>query len=415
MARRHVITGIDFGSSAIRAVMGTASEQDSQCAIIGVAEVPSAGIAKGAITSIEDTVSALSLCLEQLERMSGVPVESAYVGIATPMITSIPSHGVIAVSRANGEIREEDVERAIEAAQAVATPPNAEILHVIPRYFTVDQQTGIKDPVGMTGVRLDVEAKIIQGLSSQIRNVTKTVFRAGIDIDDIVFSILAAAEATLTPRQKELGVAIVNIGSALTSVAIFEEGDLLATAVIPIGGSHVTSDVAIGLRTSLEVAEKLKLEYGQGTAAEVSKREEVNLSEYSDTEHERVSVRQICDIIEARVEEIFEHVDRELVKYNRSGMLPAGVVLTGGGAKLPRLTEVAKRVCRLPSSLGLPVNVTSPIDKVQDTTFTVASGLVRWGFELSKNAGNSHFKFSQIASFKDAPRHILHWFRSLLP
>ncbi|OGL79299.1 cell division protein FtsA, partial [Candidatus Uhrbacteria bacterium RIFCSPHIGHO2_12_FULL_54_23] len=405
--------GIDIGSSAIRGVVSAAGEGGAGCAIIGVAEVSAAGVTKGSVTSIDDAVSSLSLCLEQLERMAGVPVESAYIGITTPSIASIPSRGVIAVSRADGEIREEDVERVIEAAQAVATPPNSEILHVIPRTFSVDQQTGIKDPVGMTGVRLEVEAKIVQGLSGQIRNLTKAVFRTGIDIDDVVFSVLAAGEAALTPRQKELGVAVVDIGSSLTSLAVFEEGDLLATSIIPLGGSHVTSDIAIGLRTSLDVAEKLKREYGRGIAAHAGKRDEVNLGDYSATEHEQVSVKHICEIIEARLEEIFEFVDRELVKCGRSGMLPAGIVLTGGGAKLPDLIEVAKKVCRLPASLGLSVNVTSAIDKAQDPTFTTACGLALWGHALARGKGGSA-KFAP-AALKELPRQAMRWLRSLLP
>jgi cell division protein FtsA len=375
--------------------------------------VPSTGVTKGAVTSIDDAVSALSLCLEQLERMAGLPVESAYIGITTPSIASIPSRGVIAVSRADGEIREEDVERVIEAAQAVATPPNSEILHVIPRTFSVDQQTGIKDPVGMTGVRLEVEAKIVQGLSTQIRNLTKAVFRTGVDINDVVFSVLAAGEAALSARQKELGVAIVNIGASLTSIAVFEEGDLLTTSVIPLGGAHLTSDIAIGLRTSLEVAEKLKLEYGRGTTAHTAKRDEVDLSEYSPTEHDRVPVKHICEIIEARCEEIFEFVDRELSKCNRSGMLPAGLVLTGGTAKLPDITEVAKKICRLPCAIGLPVNVASAIDKAQDPTFTTACGLALWGHALSRGRGGSA-KFG-ASSLKELPRQALYWLRSLLP
>lgn len=417
MKRRHdVICGIDIGSSAIRGVVSAAGGEGTAHSIIGVSEVPSSGVTKGAVTSIDDAVSSLSLCLEQLERMAGLPVESAYLGITMPSIASIPSRGVIAVSRADGEIREEDVERVIEAAQAVATPPNSEILHVIPRTFTVDQQTGIKDPVGMTGVRLEVEAKIVQGLSGQIRTLTKAVFRTGIDINDVVFSVLAAGEATLSARQKELGVAVVNIGASLTSLAVFEEGDLLATSVIPIGGSHITSDIAIGLRTSLDVAEKLKLEYGRGIAANVGKRDEVDLSEYSSSEHECIAVKHICEIIEARLEEIFEYVDRELVKCGRSGMLPAGVVLTGGTAKLPDIIEVAKKVCRLPSSVGFPVNVMSAIDKAQDPTFTTACGLALWGHTLAHARGRGAGRFAiPSLSLRDMPRQALRWLRALLP
>ena len=277
MAKPKLITGIDIGTSMIRAVTGSPGQGDSgEISVIGVSEVPAAGISKGSIVGIDDTVSALSSCLEGLERMIGLPIESAYIGIANPTIVTESARGVVAVSRVNGEVREEDVDRAIEAAQAVATPRNSEILHIVPHSFTIDQQTGIKDPVGMSGVRLEVEAKVILGLMPQIRNVTKAVFRAGIDIDDLVFSVLAAAESALEPRQKELGVAVLNIGSALASLAVFEEGDLLTTGVIPLGGGHVTSDVAIGLRISLEMAEKIKREHGTAIAENVNKREDGN-------------------------------------------------------------------------------------------------------------------------------------------
>ena len=416
MAHPLFITGIDIGSSSIRAVTGTDSLGKGQSfSIIGVSESASSGITKGSITSIDEAVSSLSACLEGLERMVGAPIENAYVGIANTSIQSIPTKGVIAVSRPDGEIREEDVDRAIDAAQAVATPPNSETLHVIPRSFTVDQQGGIKDPLGMNGIRLEVEAKIIQGMSSQVRNVTKAIFRTGIDIDDLVFSILASAEGALSMRQKELGVAIVDIGSSLTAMAVFEEGDLLTTAVIPIGGNHITSDIAIGLRTSLEVAERIKLEYGQCESEEVGKRDEIELGDFSEQEHGKTSLRQVVEIIGARVEEIFEFIDKELTKIGKSGMLPAGIVIVGGAAKLPGMIEVAKRVCRLPSSMGFPVNVPCVIDKVQDPAFAAAVGLVAWGRTLSLSRNEGSFHFASLSSLKGATGTVGKWFKSLLP
>ena len=410
------ITGIDIGSSVIRAVAGTDGlRQGDAFSIVGVSEVPSAGITKGSVVGIDEAVSALSSCLEGLERMLGAPVESAYAGIANATINAIPTKGVIAVSRPDGEIREEDVDRVIEAAQAVATPPNSEILHVIPRSFTVDQQAGIRDPIGMNGIRLEVEAKIIQGMSSQVRNVTKAVFRTGIDIDDLVFSVLAAAEATLSTRQKELGVAIVDIGASLTKLALFEEGDLLATAMIPVGGNHITSDIAIGLRTSLETAEKIKLEYGNCNADEVTKRDELELSDLSSQERGKVPLRHVVEIIEARVEEIFELIDKELARAGKSGMLPAGIIVVGGCAKLPGIIEVAKRVCRLPASIGYPMNVASSIERAQDPSFAVAAGLVAWGRTLSVSRNGKGLRSFKINSLKGIPGAVGKWLRSLIP
>ena len=258
MPNRETIAGLDIGSNTIHLAVGQMiGEQEVYPHIIGVAQSPAEGINRGIITSIDDAVSSISACLEKAERIAGVPVESAWVGISGSHITSQESRGVVAVARPNGEISEDDVERSIEAARTVATPPNYEILHVIPRSFTVDGQQGIKDPIGMTGVRLEVDTQIIQGLSSQIKNITKAVYRAGLEIEDLVLSILATAEAVLNSRQKQLGSVVINIGSSTTSIAVFEEGDILHTAVLPLGSEHITSDVAIGLRISIEVAEKI--------------------------------------------------------------------------------------------------------------------------------------------------------------
>jgi len=306
-----------------------------------------------------------------------------YVGVSGPYIMAQPSKGVIAVSRADGEILEGDIDRVIEAAQAVATPPNYEILHVIPRSFTVDHQAGIKDPIGMTGVRLEVDAQIILGLSSTIKNLTKAVYRTGRDIDDLVLSSLAAAEATLTKKQKELGVILVNIGAASTTYIVFEEGDVLTVGTIPIGSGHITADIAIGLRTSIDIAEELKREHGSALPGKVNKREEIALDNFGESEEgAAVSRRQLTEIIEARVEEIFEHIERALKTAERSALLPAGVVLIGSGAKLDGIVEVAKKTFRLPSSLGYPHDVTSALEKIHDPAFSVALGLVLWGYQL---------------------------------
>lgn len=416
MNKDEIITGLDVGSTTIRIVVGqkVANEKgEEKLHIIGVAEAPSEGISKGVIVSIDDAVSSISACLEKAERMAGIPIEHVFVSISGAHIISQASKGVIAVSRANGEINEDDVERVIEAAQAVATPPNYEILHVIPRSFTVDNQTGIKDPIGMTGVRLEVEAQIIQGLSSQIKNLTKAIYRTGVDIDDLVLAILASAESVINKRQKDLGVALINIGGATTSLVVFEEGDVLHAAILPIGGGHITSDIAIGLRTSIDVAEKVKVEYGCAVPGNINKKEEINLAEFGLGEDSTVSRKHIAEIIEARLEEIFDMVDRELKKINRSGLLPAGIVLTGGASRLEGIIEVAKKKFRLPASVGYPLEITSPIEKVNDPMFAVAIGLVIWGSQLrstSKRMGLPRF-----SSVKEVTSKMKKWFKSLLP
>jgi len=415
MAKEEIITGLDIGSTTVRVVVGQFNPADKKIHVLGASEQPTEGINKGAVTSIEDAVSSISGALEKAERMTGIPIEHAFVGINGSHITSQESHGVVAVSKADGEIKEEDVERVIEAAQAVATPPNYEILHVIPRSFTVDNQKGIKDPIGMTGIRLEVDAQIIQGLTSQIKNLTKCVYRTGVDIDDLVLGILAAAEAALSKKQKDLGVALLNLGGATTSLMVFEEGDVLHTAILPIGSGHITNDIAIGLRTSITLAEKIKLEYGSALPAEINKREEIDLSELDSKEEGVVSRKHIAEIIEARSEEIFKMVDKELQKIDRSGLLPAGIVLTGGGTKLPGLIEVAKKEFRLPASLGYPLELgSSAVDKVNDLNFSTAVGLLYWGVGLSEKEG-SRLSIPRFSSVSDVTSKMKKWFKSLIP
>lgn len=412
--KEKIITGLDIGSTSVRVVVGRRSlEEDLR--VIGVAEVPSRGVNRGSITSIEEAAESISACIEKAERIVGLPIESVWVGTSGTHITSQESKGVVAVSKINGEINEEDVGRAIEAARAIATPPNYEILHVIPKNFSIDEQRGIKDPIGMTGIRLEVDTQIIQGLSANIKNLQKCVHQVGLEIEDLVLSILATAEAVLTNRQKELGVAVADIGGSTTSLAVFEEGDVLHTAVLPIGSEHITSDIAIGLRTSIDLAEKIKLDIGSASPKEINKKEEIDLAELGGEEG-LVSKKYIAEIIEARAEEIFERINRELRKIDRSGLLPVGIILTGGGAKLPGIIEVAKRKLKLPAALGYPVKLTSVIDKIHDLSFSTALGLVLWGDQLQENHGGYLGKtVARLGSMNKVIDRIKNLFKSIKP
>lgn len=410
MPNDEIIAGLDVGSSAIRITIGQRIG-DNELKIIGAEQQQAEGISKGIINSIEDAVSSISTCLEKAERSTGIPIERVWVGISGNHITSQASKGVIAISRTDGEITENDVERVIEAARAVSTPPNYEILHVIPKSFVVDNQANIKDPIGMFGIRLEVEAQIIQGLSSQIKNLTKCIYRTGVEIEDLVLSVLAANEAVLTSRQKELGVMVVDIGATTTSLVVYEEGDILHTANLPIGSDHITADIAIGLRINIDLAEKLKIDYGYGLSKDINRKEEINLKDVDPKEEQKISRRYLAEIIEARVEEIFNKVDQELIKIDRSGKLPAGVILIGGGAKLPQITEIAKRKLRLSVSLGQLFNVKKcVIDKINDLSYLSSAGLVLWGQQFQPT-GNLNKKkriiFSNIGKiFKKAIQKI---------
>lgn len=411
----EIITGLDVGSSAIRVTVGQKSKGES-LRIIGVEEQQAQGISKGIINSIEDAVSSISTCLEKAERVTGVPIERVWVGISGTHITSQTSKGVIAISKPDGEITEEDVERVIEAARAVSTPPNYEILHVIPKSFLVDDQANIKDPIGMVGIRLEVEAQIVQGLSSQIKNLTKCIYRTGVEVEDLILSILAANEAVLSSRQKELGVVVVDIGAATTSLAVYEEGDILHTANLPIGSDHITADIAIGLRINVDLAEKLKIDYGYALSKDISKKEEIDLNAIDTKEDQRVSRRYVAEIIEARVEEIFSKVDAELAKIDRSGKLPAGVILIGGGAKLPQIIEVAKRKLRLPSSLGqLSSTKKCVIDKINDLRYLTSAGLVLWGEQFQPTSDFTKGSSIDFSKINKAFKKVTHKIKKLIP
>ncbi len=394
MAQTEIIVGLDIGSSTIRMAVGEVAPEQDALTIIGLAEGPSAGVSKGTIRSIEDVVSSITSVRNQAEKMAGTRLDHAVSSISGSHITAQDSKGVIAVARADGEIREDDVDRVLEAAQAVSVPPNYEILHVLPRTFAIDNQKDIKDPIGMNGVRLEVEAQIIEGQSAHLKNVTKAINLAGIDIDDLVLASLAASESALTERQKDLGVALVNIGAATTSIIVFEEGDILQVKILPVGSTHITNDIAIGLRTNIDIAERIKVEYGAVGHAVSGKHDDVELSQIASEEEGTFSRKYLSEIIEARVEELFSMVDKQLREIGRSGKLPAGVVLTGGGARLPGIVDTAKQVFRLPASIGLPVGVDSAIDRINDPATTTVVGLVLWGYahQLVSGGGMGAFK-----------------------
>jgi len=416
--RDDLIVGLDIGSTHIRLVAGQQKNEELQ--IIGAVESSSEGINRGVINSIEDATTSISKCLEKAERLIGLPIISAWVGISGTHIKAEKSRGVVAVARSDGEVTEDDVERVIEAARALSVPPNYEILHVIPVRYSVDNQTDIKDPIGMIGVRLEAETLIIQGLTSQIKNFTKAVYRTELNIEDLVLSSLAAAEAVLTAKQKELGSVLVNIGASTTNIAVFEEGELLHTASLPIGSEHITSDIAIGLRCPINLAERIKIEHGTVLTKELNKKDEIDISDLVKEEelgdgHEVISKKYVAEIIEARVEEIMEKIDGELKTIDRSGMLPAGVFLIGGGAKLPGIVEVAKNKLRLPAALGVNRSAVSAIDKVNDPSFLTALGLTLWGEQITKNSHRpwGGIKGGRIVS--GALSTIGDWFKKLKP
>ena len=410
MAKEQIIASLDVGSSKIRTVIALLQDDKKVPNIIGVGVAPSTGMRKGNIIDVDETISNISAALEDAERMSGAPIHHVFVGISGSHVESFDSKGVIAISHAGSEIIDDDINRVLEAAQAVNMPSNRRILRIIPKSFSIDDQRGIKNPVGMIGVRLEADAHIITGQSTIIKNVEKAVHQAGVDIDDLIPASLAASEAVLSRRQKELGVLVVDVGSGSTSIAVFEEGATLHTASLPVGGESVTNDCAIGLRTSIDTAEKIKIEYGTTAPDEVNDRETIDLSLISKIDNQKVSKKHLAEIIQARYHEIFVMVKDELRSIGRDGMLPAGAILTGAGVKMPGCLDLAREVLGLPVQIGFPTEVDGVVDKIDDPAYATAIGLVSWG---SKYEGTS-YKMSTI----DVKKIVLSaksWVKNLLP
>ena len=412
MSKLRLLAGLDVGSSKIRTVVGTIDEKTQIPNVIGVGIAPSTGLRKGQVIDVEETINNITTSLEDAERMAGEPIHHVFLGVSGNHIESFNSKGVIAIAHPSNEITEDDIDRVLEAAQAVAIPNNRRILRIIPKSFTVDEQKGIKYPVGMTGIRLEVDAHIVTGMVPTVRNIEKCVLQAGVDINDVIPGVLASCEAVLSKRQKELGVVVIDIGSGATSVAVFEEGTALHTAVIPVGGENVTNDIAIGLRTSIDTAEKIKIEYGSCVPDEVNDREMIDLSSLSKIDMQKISKRHLVEIIEARYNEIFLLVKEELAKIHRDGMLPAGVVLTGAAVKIPGVIDLARETLNLPVQIGFPQNFEGVVDKIEDPAYATAIGLLIWGARFEARPFGLGFR---SLNFKKSFSGLKNWVKQLLP
>lgn len=412
MAKQNVVLGLDIGTSKVAACVG--QYNDGIIDIIGISKAVNSGVRRGMICDVEDTVSAISAVLEEAERMAGVPLTSAYVGIGGIHINAVSSKGVIAVSRADGEINEADVDRVIDAARAIALPPNREILHVMPKNFIVDGQTNIKDPIGMTGIRLESEALVIGASTAAIKNLTKCVSQADLDINDMVYSPLATAKSLLSKRQKEIGVILIDIGAGTTSIAVFEEGEIVHSSVLPVGSMHITNDIGIGLRTTIETAEKIKIKFGSANLEKIRDSEKIDLADFDPQEDQKVSRKYVGQIIEARLVEIFSMIKDELKKIGKDGMLPAGAILTGGGCKLEGLIDFTKEYLRLPAQIGYPLlEISGMVDKLDDPVYVTSVGLMLWGLENKNQPTNnksSNWDLGRFDGMVDKAKGILKHF-----
>ncbi|NTU66507.1 MAG: cell division protein FtsA [Candidatus Moranbacteria bacterium] len=420
MSKKDIIVGIDIGSSSIRTVIANRLTKDEKPRVIGVGVTPSFGVRRGVIVDLEEVSRALSESIEIAERIAGVQISHATLGVGGSHISSQYTKGVIAVGRADGEVTPDDIMRVIGAAQAISVPPNKEIIHIVPRGYSLDDQKNIKDPLGMNGVRLEVEAAIIEGPTQHMRNLAKCADQTGIGVDNFVLSPLAAAKSVLSKRQKELGVVLADIGGGSTSVTVFEENDLLHVTIIPVGGNHITNDIAIGLRTSIDVAEKVKLEFGNANPEEISKKENIDLSQLDSAEEGIVSRHHVAEIIQARLEEIFNLINKELRAIGRDRLLPAGIVITGGTSKLPGCVDLAKDMLGLPAQTGFPLPLGGLVDKVDDPSFATAVGLVLWALEneempLKRENSGLNARNMLPGNMDETVNNIRKWFGKFLP
>lgn len=375
---RRILVGIDIGTTNITAVVAR-RDRDGKVRIIGVGSSPSAGLRKGGIVAAEEAAQALRRSVLEAGRQSGITIRSAVIGVGGAHLNSFTTRGVIAVSRPDGEITENDVRRVMQAAEGfIPKNPNREIIHLIPREFKIDGQGGISDPAGMVGMKLEAEALVIDGSKPVLQNIIKCCELSGIEIEDWVASPLAAAEVLLTPKQKELGAMLLDLGAGTSDFAVFEEGRVLDVGSFPIGGSHITSDIAIGFRTSVAVAEAIKVRYAQTIGSEGGRRRDtIQLADFTGGYDAAFALRDLTDIVVARLTDIFELATKALRKIGRAGLLPGGVVLSGGVADIAGIQDLARREMKLPVEVAKAVNV-EPLAEVAPPRLAIPVGLILW-------------------------------------
>ena len=392
MPKNSYIVGLDIGSKKVAAIIGEITEE-RKVEIIGIGTAESRGLRKGVVVNLEATTAAIKKAQEEAELMAGVEIDSAFVGISGAHIKSFNSRGVIAVSGKNREITREDIRRVIGQSKAVSIPPDREIIHVIPQEFVVDEQDGIKAPLGMSGIKLEVNVHIVTSAITSVQNLKTCVERAEIEIEQIVLNQIATAASVLTHDETELGVGLIDIGAGTTEVAIFERGSLWYTAILPIGGDNFTNDIAVGLRTPIPEAEKIKKKFGCVASPATDEQETIEVPSVGRVKKPRVLSRQIlADIIQPRAEEVFRLVDNDIKRMGYEKSLNSGIVLTGGTALLEGLEEVAEEIFDLPVRRGDPTGIGGLVDRVSTPDYATAVGLILYGFNQWQERGMSKDK-----------------------
>lgn len=381
---KNMIVGLDIGTSKVVAIVGEITP-DGQIEIIGIGSHPSRGLRRGVVVNIESTVQSIQRAVEEAELMAGCQIHSVYAGIAGSHIHSLNSHGIVAIR--DKEVMQTDVDRVIDAARAVAIPADQKILHVLPQEFIIDKQEGIREPIGMSGVRLEARVHMVTGSVSAAQNIIKCVRRCGLEVDDVILEQLASSSAVLTDDEKDLGVCLVDIGGGTSDIAVFTEGSIRHTAVIPIAGDQVTKDISVALRTPTQYAEEIKIKYGCSLTQLASPEESIEVPGVGDRGARRLSRHTLAEVIEPRYEELLQLVQAELRRSGFEDLIAAGVVLTGGSSKMEGLTELAEEVFHMPVRVGLPQGVSGLIDVVRNPIYATGVGLLLFGFQSRGERG----------------------------
>jgi cell division protein FtsA len=401
--RENLIVGLDIGTTKICAIVGNLTPEGLD--IVGIGTSPSRGLRKGVVINIESTVESIRKALREAELMAGCEIKSVFAGIAGGHIKGFNSQGVIAIR--NREVTREDMERVIDAAKAVAIPMDREVIHVLPQEFIIDDQDGIKEPLGMSGVRLEAKVHIVTGAVASAQNIVKSCNRASVNVSDIVLEQLASSDSVLSADEKELGVALVDIGGGTTDIAIFVDGAIKHTSVLSLGGNHLTNDIAVGLRTPMAEAEKIKKQYGCCMTAMVGRDETIEVPSVGGREPRVLSRQLLAEILEPRVEEIFNLVNREIIRSGYEELIASGVVITGGTTILPGMPELAEQIFSLPVRRGVPQGIGGLTDVVNSPIYATGVGLVKYG---SRNLKAHKFMIGQENVFDKVVRRMREWF-----
>ncbi len=399
----ELIVGLDIGTTKICAIVGEVNDSGG-VDIVGIGSHPSKGLRKGVVINIEATVSSIKHAIQEAELMAGCEISHVYAGIAGGHIKGFNSHGIVAVK--DREVMQTDIDRVIDAARAIAIPLDREVIHILPQEYVIDEQDGIKEPLGMSGVRLEAKVHIVTGAVTSAQNIVKCAQRCGLTVSDIVLEQLASSESVLSPDEKDLGVALIDIGGGTTDIAIWSEGSIVHTSVLAVGGDHITNDIAVGLRTPMDEAERIKQRHGCSLSSMVEKDETIDVPSVGGRKPRSLSRQILTEIIEPRVEEMFSLVQQEIQRTGYEDLLASGVVITGGATLLKGMPDLAEEILGLPVRLGVPQNIGGLVDVVKSPVYATGVGLVLYG---KNHEGIRHFKVRDENVYKKVRQRMRNW------